>query len=437
MGITMQLDKAYRKRSAILAIILVLSYYLSQYNSFIPGTTIGELVLILGSIDILIFNGFKLRISANKAFLCFYLISLSLSIITLLSSPSSFTMASPIVVLTRWIRYFAYVLFAVLYWDNFLMDRNNAIVLINVYRIVACFMAVYGILQFLMFVSLHYYLPVDILPFSMSRDVSIETLISNVSKSYMRASALFAEPGYYAKFLIPGVIFSILGWDGKKLNVKDLVLFSIAIVLSGSVQGIILMLFTYILALYVKRSINLQWMLGLNSIIVLFVIVLLFGDSWGLQNNPIQRVFNLFGGAAMDYSTRIRVYRGAAVWGKLPLVQKLIGVGLGNIANYTSEHNITTIYDYFRRNEATLDYMNGISSILCSSGIIGLFSFVFLISSYMKHLDVHGSAMIILLVISLFGGGGVFTIISVLYICLAFAYTYAIKDADFIGMYTK
>ena len=410
-------------KSIVPAILVVLSFYLSEYNSFISGVTLGELALIIGAVMILSTMSFKIRIVSNRSLLAFIVFSILLSVLSIIISNTTFTIASTSNVVTRWIRYLAYVIFVILYCDNYCTDFVNCKVIIKTYRVIACIFAVYGIIQFLVYITTHYYLPVDILPFRMSRDVSVELLISDASKSIMRARSLFSEPGYFAKFLIPGVMLSLYGWNEGKISITTLVLYSVAIILSGSVQGVILLIIVYLIVVFTKKTINIKRILYLVGLTIVFIVIVLSGNRMGLNNIPIQRVLNLLNGSSMDRSTQIRVFRGFAVWNELPVEHKLFGVGLGNIANYLVQYNVFTNYDYYYRTEATLDYMNGISSILCSSGLSGLGVFGFVISHYKNALSKRGMTFIIVFVASLFGGGGVFTVLFVFYATLAFAFS--------------
>lgn len=416
---------------AFFSIAVALSYYLSQYSSFIPGITLGELFLVLAVAALLIQNKGRVRVSNTRIFLGYYIVALISSVIALAISKPQFSLASITEIITRWIRYFGYIVFYVVFCDG-VPDKRR---IIKAYRYICLAVSVYAILQYVIYLLFRFYLPVNILPFSISRDVSAENLISVAQSSLMRARAVFVEPGYLAKFLLPGIILSFYGWEeleDDKVNWLSVVIISVAILMSGSVQGIMTLAISYLLVGFARRSITSKHILyGLIVIVGVFVTYIVMQRT-GFLARPINRIINLLQGESMDRSTQLRVFRGFAYWWQLPIEQKLFGVGMGNAANYANEHNIYTVYDYYYRTESTLGYMSGISSILVTHGFVCALMFVGMIIKFKKIIGKAGFAILTQYVVLLFGGGSFLSVLGVLYFCLAFSDILSINDKESI-----
>lgn len=407
---------------AFLSIAVVLSQYLTQYSSFIPGITLGELFLVLAVAALLIQNKGRVRVSNTRILLSYYLVALISSVVALAISKTKFNLVSSTEIITRWIRYFSYIVFYIVFCD----DAPNKAKIIRVYRYICMAVSVYAIMQYVLYLLFHIYLPVNILPLSISRDVSAERLINVAQSSIMRARAVFVEPGYLAKFLLPGVILSFYGWEeleDDKVNWLSVVTISVAILMSGSVQGIITLAISFLLIGLSQRKITskhiLYGLIVIAGVLTTFVIV----QRTGFLTRPINRIINLLQGDSMDRSTQLRVFRGFAYWWQLPIEHKLFGVGMGNAANYANEHNIYTIYDYYYRTESTLGYMSGISSILVTHGFVCAMMFIAIIIKFKKVIGKAGFAILAQYVVLLFGGGSFLSVTGVLYFCLAFSDT--------------
>ena len=407
-----------RTINMFLPIALALSYYLSQYASVVPGITLGELVLVLSVILLLVQSKGKIRVSNTKVFLAYYGVALTSSVIALIITKQSFSLTSLSDIFTRWLRYFGYVVFYVAFCDG-VIDKKK---IVKAYKVICIAVAIYAILQYVLYLLFHIYLPVNILPLTISRDVSSENLISVAQASIMRARGVFVEPGYLAKFLLPGIILSFCGWEKfepDRIDWRSLAIIAIAIMMSGSVQGIVTLLFSVLIIWLSQKKITAKHLL----IVVLGIVLLLLGyyisKKTGFMARPINRIVNLIYGSEIDRSTQLRVFRGFAYWWKLPLENKIFGVGMGNAANYAYEHKLYTSFDYYYRTESTLGYMSGISSILVTHGMFCAVFFVGILLRFKKVIGKAGFLIYMQYVILLFGGGAFLSILGVLYLGLS------------------
>lgn len=406
----------------IISMIIVLSYCLSQYKSIIPGITIGELCLIICVAVLIIYYSGKIYVFNTRVFVIYYAIALVSSIIALTISNPSFYLVSLGELLTRWVRYFIYIVFYVFCCDV-LCDKKR---IIRVYRVISLAIAIYAILQYCIYLTFHVYLPVNILPIAISRDVDTESLIQVAQSSYMRARGIFVEPGYLAKFLLPGIVLSFCGWDrfeNDKVDWISILIISVAVLMSGSVQGIIILIVSFALVALSQRELTaknlINIIIGILSVMILYII----SQRTGFLVRPMNRIVHLLYGSEIDRSAQLRVLRGFAYWWQLPLEHKIFGVGMGNAANYAFDFNIYTSFDYYYRREATLEYMSGISSIMVTHGIFCLGIFVFMLVKFKRVMGKSGYMIFLQYVILLFGGGVFLSVLGVLYFSLAFSET--------------
>lgn len=146
--------------------------------------------------------------------------------------------------------------------------------------------------------------------------------------------------------------------------------------------------------------------------------------SVGILDTPIERISSIFavsyGGTLARSSTGIRVYRGFALFAALPIFYKIIGVGLGNLGNFVVENDIYTNFDYFFTSLHQFEYVNAISGLLLSSGVIGALYFVFYIIGLFKITNSQGRLILLILIVLLFAGDSIFSMNTVLYLSLVY-----------------
>lgn len=405
------------------SLCIVLSTFFHQYSSFLPGVTFGELMLIFSSALVIIFDGFDLNIERTKMLVKFYGLCFVLTLVSFLAQQLDFIAVSMFEVLSRWMRYFAYVIFIVVSADK--LDANYAL---KIYRYICIFISLYIILQTLGYYTLNFALPVKILPLPFPRESDMYVLFSSFDKYYYRAYGPFAEPGYAAKFLLPGLAISLYDSLKSHKNISLLMLISTGIILTTSVQGVLLAVFSFIyfgFSLLQNKEFRISFNLGKIFIVGLLVMLLSFiFYSVGILETPIERISSIFavsqGGTLARSSTGMRVYRGFALFAALPLLYKIIGVGLGNLGNFVVENNIYTNFDYFYTSLNQFEYVNGISGVLLSSGIIGAFYFIKYFCSLYRNTENPYTLIFLQFTLLLFGGGGFFSMTTVLYLSLVY-----------------
>ncbi len=411
-------DSVNKSRATLLDIFVVisvlLSFFLHQYTSIIPGITLGEFFLMLSSLIVLFSK--KIIIRSNNCLLifAFYLIGLFFTFISIFLEKNSFALESFAEIGSRWVRYFAYTVFFIVFIDFFNSNKSTK----KIYLFFCFLISLYAIIQFLFFYSFSIVLPSRILPIS-SNAFFGNDVIGDFSNGYFRVCSIFSEPAYMCKFLAPGLIISLKDFLDKKSNPIVSIIILASILLSASLQGIIISLVS--VAIVVLFSHNTKAKILLAFISIVLVILLLVFYSRGLFNGIVDRIENISEGNA-DYSTKIRLFRGFFYWNELPLFNKLFGVGFGNSANFAYSNNIYTIYDYYIRDASSLGYMNGISLILVENGLLLFVLFcVFIIKSFNK-VNLLGKTLIIQWILFLFAGSAFLSVISVFYCFLIYLF---------------
>lgn len=391
-------------------ISIVLSFFLSQYLSFIPGVTLGELVLIISSLLLFAKYGFRFKTTMSKFAIMFYLCCLLFTFFSILVSGVSFAMASEMEIISRWIRYYAYVLFLIFYFELF----NNGELLKSIYRVSVILISTYAIFQFLAYITFRIVLPVNLLPFSMEKTISSEAIATAAGLRGFRAYGVFTEPSYLAKFLFPGLLFSLFGWRKKRIYFIDAGIILLAILLSASLQGYVIALTTILLFLLRKESgIKLVPKIIVFSTLVAVVLLVVFGNN--NFNAVFSRLLNFIRGGT-DYSSSLRLLRGFSVWTEMPFVYKLVGTGLGNAANFVSSFNISTSYDYYVTSEETLEYMSGISKVLVENGLILFTALAIAFFVLYKKSNALGKLLIVQLLLILLSGSSLFSVLTLSYL---------------------
>ena len=186
-----------------------------------------------------------------------------------------------------------------------------------------------------------------------------------------RPSSIFLEPAQFAQFVLLSLVVSIFEPDDLWLEKKALcssIIITMALFFSGSANGILITVVVWgvYFARYLKSDMKVRQFIFICIIFCTAAVVVLCTDY---LENAWERVETT--GASGGTTGNIRFLQGLAIFSKLPIVAKLFGIGFGNIEPFLLENNITTVYLSDLGNQ----YMNGFSTVLVSSGIIG-FCFV-------------------------------------------------------------
>lgn len=205
-------------------------------------------------------------------------------------------------------------------------------------------------------------------------------------KESNRVSGLFTEPQGYCSYVLPLLIMLIF-----RKRYKSAVFFSITMIASTSSQGIILMAFVwmYYLVLYernvAKRMARaiIFMTLGLAGLFIL--------GCLPASRFIIDKILsiNIFG-----YD--IRLTKGFQIYFAMPLLDKITGIGFGNLREYLLNGGFSFFWMKLTK-DTLFAYITTMSNVLVSFGIFG---FIFYINVFRENLKTaRGEARLMLFVI--------------------------------------
>lgn len=366
--------------TGVFTILIVLSPFLMQYASGIPGVTLAD--LLMGIVSIVLVIKYRLKFITKKTMplLLFWGFGFFVSLISfLIKQDITFE------VITRFIR-FSYYIYLVLVGAKYFDIRKG----LTLYRKICIATSLYILTQVIAYKFAGIVLPFKILsiPWASGKTFGVEDVSSIANMYFYRPSGFFIEPGYAAQFLLPGLAFSLFGWmkSSKQIDWRSTVVIYVSLLISTSSQG--LFLGTFIIAMFIvirlfkskdfsditKNTILIFLGLGIS-------IFFLRLDVVQLSLNKISGAIS--GGVRGGSSTALRLFRGFFVYLQIPIQFKIFGLGHGNLGNYVMTNNIITRFDPPIMSAAVADYANGVSTTLL---YYGLFGFVLLGNIYRKFL---------------------------------------------------
>ena len=186
-----------------------------------------------------------------------------------------------------------------------------------------------------------------------------------------RASSIFPEPSHLAHYELLALVLTS-GFEKSKYIGLVRILISGSIIASGSANGIAVALILWIIWYF--SSIQ-RWLTRKRFILMLFLItiVLHFVLKMDLLNQVFIRL-STADGITKGSTGNLRLLQGIAIFEELPLINKIFGIGFGNVQGFLINHNIVTAY----LNDIGNDYMNAFSTVLVSTGVVG-FSFFLIV----------------------------------------------------------
>jgi hypothetical protein len=189
-----------------------------------------------------------------------------------------------------------------------------------------------------------------------------------------RAHALFVEPSIMSQFLAINILIYAYNWNRRSL--KYVILNALALILSFSGTGILLLIGGVAYMLLVNKSKKVKSN-ALKAVAVgICAIILGYAAAPSVIITLLNRVNELFSGAGNSGGTSSGFVRFVGVWTVLAYSLKLnpvLGNGIGSRGQFVTSLNFATRY--------TTD--NGFVRVCIDLGVIGLFLYVlFLIHCY-------------------------------------------------------
>lgn len=206
--------------------------------------------------------------------------------------------------------------------------------------------------------------------------ISVLPIVYGDSSSYIeaniinadRSSSFFLEPSYFAQFLFPLVVIELF-WNKSKSHFRNALLLSVIIFLIRSGNGILLIGIIWAIWLFasdVKKSTKRLIVLfiavfGIALIVFVPEILLEFLErSNELSINGVDERFQTSG--------FIRFFRGYYLYFSLPSINQIFGLN-PELLDFYKLNNDLGLFDNDK------SFINGVQTILCLYGVLGLLFF--------------------------------------------------------------
>lgn len=409
----MQINNLTRKFPQLLfTFIVIMSPIFKQYTSYIPGTNLADILLVISITVIGVKGGLRLKLRKSIPLLVFLFFGGGITLLSILSQ-NYFSFE----IFSRYFRFAFYVFVVLIGIDIF--QLNFAI---KTYKLTAHLISIFVVLQVLLYKLFNFILPIKILPLPWAGNVSItvQDIYNSANLYFYRPSGIFIEPGYLVQFLLPALIFSLYGWTkSKKINIQSMIIILSAILLSTSTQGVFLSALIFIIFLLLKIYKSRSLLDLKKSLIILGS--LLLGGSYFVTTSTFKFAIAKLFSVRLVSSTTLRLFRGFSVYLKLPFLNKLIGVGHGNLGYFVIKHNISTIFDPQNLTVRFADYANGISATLLYYGIFGFVLLLIVYYSMLKNTTEAFFLIVITQIMLTFVEGALFNISIVFYFTLIYS----------------
>lgn len=190
-----------------------------------------------------------------------------------------------------------------------------------------------------------------------------------------RPSSLFSERAHFAEYITPFIAVCLFSDKIiKRHRLVKAIFFSVVTISTVSGNGIIILLIEW--GLYFIFFSNLKGGVKI-PVIILAAIVFAFAYNQLQSNEAYSDIFNRMfanntGNEYLHAKADYRIYRGFDLFIKLPMFQKIIGVGYEHMYIFARLNQIESIYD---SSSQAYEFFNTIAQILLYFGIIGFILF--------------------------------------------------------------
>lgn len=196
---------------------------------------------------------------------------------------------------------------------------------------------------------------------------------------YYRPCSFFLEPAHHAQYVLPWLFLQIMGielTDRKQLSLAVLV--TVSVVLTASSLGVLGSAVVWMCGIirWMRKleSKQIAKMLGVLLLAILGSIAVLRIPSVSFYFN--MKIDEMTSSRLDSNSFTMRILRGWECFKQFGITEKIFGAGYGNILDYITHNNISTIYDW---KMGDLTYMNGFSTMLCDFGIVGSIYYIYMV----------------------------------------------------------
>lgn len=336
----------------IYSFVIVTLLFTNQYSGFIEGVTLAE-VLLLSCIVMTIIDKRNILSKGQLKLIYIWIFVITLTVISLHIQGSYLQ----IKFISRILRTSLIIISIVI-----LIGRLKLQKLLKVYKYFVIISIIYIFIQTI-FYKLGVQINTKILPIPYYNSVFVN---NPYAENFFRPAGFYSEPAMFSQFLLPAIVFSIIGWDKKEANYVLLIFILLGIIISTSTLGIALAIILVVYSFYVKYKRNQTKLILVVAITSISIFIVLNILEPQLVTFTLSKL-NIFDSAVYG-SEGIRIFRGWSIFYQIPDHYKMIGIGHGNLGNFLTRTGITSIYD--TNDLGYLDYASGISLSFLYYGII-------------------------------------------------------------------
>lgn len=349
---------------------LIFGALLTPY--YIPGTTVPleNLFLLFNIVLFLCNNKFKPLYYSPKGYISFLIYALVVPILGFLYYGNIDAVKSSYVSIILFTC--SFVLYVPLLEYKYVKKYYLLFVVIS---------SIIFLLQELMYnlVGFRYSAIVPFLPVRYSYTTTLDFITQQMFAP--RSQSLFLEPAHFAQFLL-GYLAIILGENAKAKRILSLpaLFLSIILLLTWSGNAIILTALLWIIFIVmIKISLKLKYFIILPCVLVCILFSFYYLSSTEKGEHLLERTEELKVEQERLSSGAIRIYRGFFVFGEMPLLEKITGVGSGVTVDVI-EHSpfFFMFYDFER-------YLNNSQMLLIGYGAIGTLLFGLFLRNIVKY----------------------------------------------------
>ena len=192
----------------------------------------------------------------------------------------------------------------------------------------------------------------------------------------VRPASFFLEPAHFCVFLAPLILLLLIGkseiYFNDKRCVFDAVFISGAVIISKAATGLLLIVVIWCIWFFsIKIENGISMYKRILMIIFFIIIFLIVNKNFEWVQWTIMHIKELNGSDIT--SGNFRVLRGYYIYDGMPLLNKIIGVGMGMSSQIINKLNLVTPFDGLHIGS---DYMSAFFQIFVYGGMIGGFLYV-------------------------------------------------------------
>lgn len=312
--------------SKIISILFPFSLWLSYFDTFISGFTIGDIGLM-----IMLILGLATNDDATENE---YVTVNKLSVVIVLHFLLSFmaiSFADKLLIggiLKRSIKLLLYIMGTVI-----LCKKININICIRTFEIIIYILTAAIVLQYFIYYAFGTTYNIIQLP---GLNYTEEYVSLNTSNNF-RPSGFFLEPSHLTQFVLPIIVFELFG---KYKSIRKAFIFSACCLLSTSSTAVILLLVIWILYFLIQSSCSPKEFI--KSVILLLIISIIIYFAYKNISQITYAVDRLMDTESNVYSGRLGA--GEKLVQSVSGIQRFIGYGYGNVDNSIYMNSINYMY---------------------------------------------------------------------------------------------